>query len=254
MDERTHARSWAPDESGALYERGRPGYPEAAGRVLADRLGLGPASRVADVAAGTGKFTRLLTTLGAGLVVAVEPMPGMRRQLTAACPGTPILGAAAEHLPLRTGCLDAVTVAQAFHWLRLPDAAVELARVLRPGGHLAVVANRPRHDAPWQEELWATLRRYEQRHPRPETVRTWRQDLQASGRFGPFEHIELAHEQRLDSLDDLDARMGSISHVLLLDPTDRAAMLREMHAIVGPQRPIVLGLRAVIEVAPVAAG
>lgn len=254
MNDRAHAESWAPDETGALYERGRPGYPPAAGQVLADRLRLGPTSRVADVAAGTGKLTRLLTTLGAGRVVAVEPMPGMRRQLAASCPGTPILGAAAEQLPLRTGSLDAVTVAQAFHWLRLPDAATELARVLRPGGRLAIVYNRPRHDAPWQEQLWATLRRYERRHPRPSSVRTWRQDLQASGCFEPFECIELDHQQRLASLEDLDARMGSISHVLLLDPTARAAMLDEMHAIVGPERPIVLGLRTVIEVAPATTG
>jgi SAM-dependent methyltransferase len=252
MNDRLHAESWAPDESGALYERGRPGYPATAGTVLAERLELGPASTVADVAAGTGKLTRLLAGLGVGRVLAVEPMPGMRRQLAATCPGAPLLGARAEQLPLRTGSLDAVTVAQAFHWLRLPDAAEELARVLRPGGRLAIVSNRPHHAAPWQEALWATLRRYEARNPRPASVRTWRQDLEATSCFGPFERVELDHEQRLGSLDDLDARMGSISHVLLLTPAERAAMLAEMHDIVGDTDPIVLGLRTVIDIAAVA--
>ena len=56
---------------------------------------------VADVAAGTGKLTRLLTGRGA-TVVAVEPVGGMRAQLVTAVPGVHALGAIAEALPLRT--------------------------------------------------------------------------------------------------------------------------------------------------------
>ncbi len=119
--DRRHATSWAATEEGARYERGRPGYPDTAGEALATSLGLGRGRRVADVAAGTGKLTRVLIATGAD-VIAVEPMPGMREQLTAAVGGARCVAATAEALPLPTASIHAVTVAQAFHWFRLPDA------------------------------------------------------------------------------------------------------------------------------------
>ena len=70
----------------ADYERGRPGYPEAAIALLARELGIGPGRVVMDLAAGTGKLTRALLALGAE-VVAVEPVAGMREQLIRAVPG-----------------------------------------------------------------------------------------------------------------------------------------------------------------------
>ena len=61
------------DRGAADYERGRPGYPQAAIALLARELGLGAGSVVMDLAAGTGKLTRALVAIGA-TVVAVEPV------------------------------------------------------------------------------------------------------------------------------------------------------------------------------------
>jgi 16S rRNA C967 or C1407 C5-methylase (RsmB/RsmF family) len=66
------------DRGAADYERGRPGYPDAAIALVARELGITPGHRVVDLAAGTGKLTRSLVGLGAELV-AVEPVAGMRR-------------------------------------------------------------------------------------------------------------------------------------------------------------------------------
>jgi hypothetical protein len=82
--------------SGAdAYERARPTYPAAAVAWLTDALALRAGTTVADVAAGTGKLTRLLGASGA-TVLAVEPVGGMREQLVNAVPGVPALGAVAD--------------------------------------------------------------------------------------------------------------------------------------------------------------
>jgi SAM-dependent methyltransferase len=129
------------DRNAADYERARPSYPPAAIDLLRRELGVGAGARVCDLAAGTGKLTRLLVATGAD-VVAVEPVAGMRAQLAETVPEVEILDGTAEQLPFGDQSLDALTVAQAFHWFRLDEALAEIRRVLRPGGGLAVLFNQ----------------------------------------------------------------------------------------------------------------
>lgn len=107
-------------------------------------FGIGPASVVVDVAAGTGKLTHLLP----GRVLAVEPIDDMRRHLRVPC-----AAGMAEALPLRTGSVDVVTVAQAFHWFDEGAAAAEIHRALRPGGGLARLWNQRDRSVDWVAEL-----------------------------------------------------------------------------------------------------
>ena len=132
----------------AAYERGRPSYPDHAVAYLAAELGLGPATRVLDLAAGTGKLTRLLVEGGAD-VVAVEPVAAMRTVLAEAVPGVPALEGTAEAIPLPDGSVDAVTVAQAFHWFDAGTALAEIHRVLRPGGGLGLIWNARGATSEW---------------------------------------------------------------------------------------------------------
>jgi len=122
------------------YRRGRPDYPDDAVAFLVETMGLAPGHRVLDLAAGTGKLTRLLVPSGAD-VVAVEPVERMREALASEVPAAEILEGRAEALPLEDGSLDAAVVAQAFHWFDGPLALAELHRVLRPGSVLALVWN-----------------------------------------------------------------------------------------------------------------
>lgn len=247
-----HARSWAPEAAAEIYERGRPDYPWAAGRLLAERLALGPTSRVADVAAGTGKLTRLLVEVSAATIVAVEPMVGMRSQLRARCPTVAVVDATAERLPFADGSLDAVTVAQAFHWFDVPEASADLARVLGRQGRLALVNNRPNHTSACQAELWEALGRYDALAPRPASIRGWRRALDETGQWEAFERFELPHQQRFTTWEAFDARFGSISHVLLLDPTERRRLFDDLRTIVGDRKPIVVDLTTVVEIVAVA--
>jgi ubiquinone/menaquinone biosynthesis C-methylase UbiE len=96
----------------ADYERGRRGWPPD----VVDIPGLPSAATVLDLAAGTGKLTRLLIP-AFSRVVAVEPQDAMRRVLDALCPDAAVLGGTAEQIPLADTSVDAVFVAEAFHLL-----------------------------------------------------------------------------------------------------------------------------------------
>jgi len=122
------------------YRRGRPDYPEDAVAFLVRKLGIAPGKRVLDMAAGTGKLTRLLAPTGASLV-AVEPVQAMRDALQADLPDVEVVAGRAEAIPLADASIDAAVVAQAFHWFDGPAALIEFHRVLRPGCSLALLWN-----------------------------------------------------------------------------------------------------------------
>jgi ubiquinone/menaquinone biosynthesis C-methylase UbiE len=133
------------------YERARPSYPQEAIELLRRELGIGPGTRVCDLAAGTGKLTRLLVSTGAD-VVAVEPVAGMREQLVEVLPDVEALDGTAEAIPLPDESVDALTVAQAFHWFRFDEALAEISRVLRPGRGFAILFNERDERVGWVKE------------------------------------------------------------------------------------------------------
>ncbi len=185
-------RAWGVEADD--YEHGRPGWPADAVAALLDRFG---ATRVLDLAAGTGKLTRVLAE-HADDVVAVEPLDGMRRQLEKQLPQVRVLTGTAEAIPLADAAVDAVFVAEAFHWFDLPRAVPEIARVLRPGGGLAVLWNRPQWDTlPWFKDLWDILEEYRAGGPDYERA-AWRDALTADDRFEPLANEEATHEQTTD--------------------------------------------------------
>ena len=133
-----------------VYERGRPDYAPAVIGALAAELGLPSGARVLDLAAGTGKLTRSLLAFGLD-VVAVEPQPAMRERLAKIVGGERVREGVAENIPLEDASVEAVTVADGFHWFDQPKALAEIRRVLRTGGGLAVLTTVP----DWTGTSWA---------------------------------------------------------------------------------------------------
>lgn len=129
----------------AAYDRWRPGYPDAA----VDWLIPSGATHVADVGAGTGKLTSSLLARGLQ-VTAVEPDPEMLAVLADRWPAARAEESDAGRLPLADGTVDAVLVAQAWHWFDKEQALAEAARVLRPGGWLGLVGNAPDEADPFE--------------------------------------------------------------------------------------------------------
>lgn len=155
MESAERARSF--DAEATAYELGRPEYPQAALDWWADRGGLPRDAPVLDLAAGTGKLTRLLRARGVN-VVAVEPLPNMRRQFVLAVPGATVLDGTAESIPLGDDSMGAVFAGQAFHWFDPQPAIAEIRRVLRPGGGLGLIWNDDDRSNDWVDRLSALKR------------------------------------------------------------------------------------------------
>jgi SAM-dependent methyltransferase len=219
------------DRAAETYERGRPDYPEAAVRYLDRQLRLGAGRTVVELGSGTGKLTRSLLPLGAA-VVAVEPTAGMRRVFRRAVPSVVVLDGVAERIPLPDGFADGVVAAQAFQWFRTGPALREIARVLRPGGRLALVWNVRDGSTGVSRRLSELLDRYgaishPARHDR------WRAAFGgAQGRFGPLRRRSFPHVQRATP-ETLVQRVLSESAVAVLSPPERQRVAREARRILA---------------------
>ncbi len=219
------------DAGASAYARARPSYPPDAVAWLVDHCGIRTGARVCDLAAGTGIFTRLLAPTGASLV-AVEPVDGMREELERTLPGVPTLAATAEALPFTDASLDAVTVAQAFHWFDADRAFAELARVVRPGGHVGLIWNARERSPQWVDDLWSIMDRVEKRAPWRDHERWSDSALGERRGFATLHERTFRHEQVL-SPDDVVARFASVSHVAVLPEAERNAVLHEIRELLA---------------------
>jgi SAM-dependent methyltransferase len=219
-----------------VYERGRPDYPWAAVESLAERLDLRPGRTVLDLAAGTGKLTRLLVPTGAN-VIAVEPLPEMRAELERHAPSVLSLAGTAERIPLADGHVDAVTVASAFHWFDADAALSEIRRVLRPGGGLALIWNARDERSPLQLALSEVVDPLRGSTPN-RRIRDWRSFLEESGLFDRTERLLFENAQLVDE-DGLVARVLSISFIGALPLDERREVEERVRALARTaERPI----------------
>ena len=140
MSDSGRDRSLSFGAQAAAYERGRPSYPPEAIDWMLAPTEQWAAGDVLDLGAGTGKLTTRLVERGLN-VIAVDPIAEMLDVLRDTLPGTPALLGTAEQIPLPDSHVDAVLVAQAWHWFDAERATAEIARVLRPGGRLGLVWN-----------------------------------------------------------------------------------------------------------------
>jgi len=215
----------------ADYEAARPSYPPEAVAWFIEHLRIAPGARVVDLAAGTGKLTRLLEPTGADLVAA-EPVSGMRDAFRAAVPGVPLVACTAEQLAFCDASLDAVTVAQAFHWFDHDRAIAELARVLRPGGRVGLVWNARDRSVDWVDGVWSIMDRVEKRAPWRDHDE-WRdsayRDLPG---FGDLHTAQFRHTQAVTP-EAMVQRVASVSHVAVLPEAERAAVLEQVRTLLA---------------------
>jgi SAM-dependent methyltransferase len=223
--------------SGAeAYERGRPGYPDQAVAWLVAQLGLRPGARVADVGAGTGKLTRLLVRSGAELI-AVEPVGEMRAILARALPSVRALEGTADALPLEDASVDAIVVAQAFHWFARRETLAEFHRVLRSGGRLGLIWNSRDESQPLQqriEEIIAPYRRGTPSHKSGE----WRRAFDGEPTlFAPVHELAVEFEQSTTPEVVVD-RALSTSFIAALEDGERARVAERVRALAQREPPL----------------
>lgn len=181
---------------GGAYDSVRPAYPDEAVAALIDaarsRRGVnapgrdGPL-RAADIGAGTGKMSELLARAGL-LVDAVEPSEAMRAQASSV-EGVTWHEGLAEETGLPNGAYDIVVFAQSWHWMDPERAGLEAARILAPGGVLAIVWNQMAVSIPWVHRLTRIMRSGDVHRPdKPPTP---------GGGFEPMTLSQVAWEDRM---------------------------------------------------------
>jgi len=129
--------------------------PSMAGerRIALDMLEISPGDRVLDVACGTGSFSRAFADAG-GEVVGLDASRTMlaqavREEKNPARPGVAYVRASATDLPFRDGSFDAVCCFAALYLIEdLLVAVAEIARVVAPGGRVALLSSVARGPLP----------------------------------------------------------------------------------------------------------
>jgi SAM-dependent methyltransferase len=215
------------------YVRYRPGYPRGVIDVLRENCGLTPESIVADIGSGTGLLTRLFLENG-NVVYGVEPNAAMRdagEQYLKSFARFCSVAGSAEETTLAPASIDLIAVGQAFHWFDTKAAKAEFARLLKPGGCLAIAWNERRKDTN------AFLRDYERLllefgTDYAKVSETYPTDERIAHFFAPrtFAKKSLPNEQRFD-FDGLRGRLLSSSYSPPQGHPKHAPMLAELQRI-----------------------
>lgn len=209
------------------YARIRPTYARPAIGGLKEAIGTtGP---VADVAAGTGILSGQLHRAGM-TILAVEPVPEMLAQLRRSLPGVAATRGLAEWLPFADSVLDGVVVGEAFHWFDAPVAVREAARVLRPGGVLAMLWNRRDTSVDWVRCYGeAVLSECPQGRPY-EHEPDWGEVVAATAAFGSQLRSDHPNPQPSSPSGLLD-RAASTSFVADAEPAARERVLERVRSL-----------------------
>ena len=130
------------DDDAAAYDRARPVAPASVVDDLVALAGLRPGSPVVEVGPGTGQATRPLAERGLR-IVAVElgaRLAARARRNLAPFAGVDVVTSSFEAWDPGADRFDAVVACNSFHWLHPGLRFPRSAAVLRPGGHLVVLA------------------------------------------------------------------------------------------------------------------
>jgi len=212
------------------YASARPSYHPELLRFFAG-VYRGEPKAIVELGAGTGIFTQQLVEAGYAPTV-IEPVAEMRAELALRLPMVDVRDGTAEHTGLADNSVDAVAVAQAFHWFNYEQALTEIRRVLRPGGLLACFWNVRDVSVDWVRRYEEVVNRYEGETPRHSTMR-WRRAIAADSAFEFVSEWSVPNPQP-SSPEKVRQRALSTSFIAALPPPQQQQVLEEVRAIVEP--------------------
>ncbi len=199
------------------YAAHRPGYPTEGVEWL---VGTSP-GRILELGAGTGKLTQALIALDHD-VVATDPSVDMLTELRRSAPQAHRSVGSAEHIALPSSSVDAVVAGQSFHWFDLDHALPEIARVLRPGGVLALAWNVGDQKVPWVGKVFSLIGLSDSD--------VGKDPIADSDLFAPSEQRIIRHWQKLDR-EGLIGFCASQSMFATKSEAEQRALVDEVGAI-----------------------
>ena len=237
------------DAAADLYAATRPGYPPALAAFIAATAGAGPGAPVLEVGCGTGQLAAALAPFGFALT-AIDIGPHMieaaRRHVAAG--GIRFQVAVFEDFAAEPGSFGLVVSGAAFHWIDPEVRFARAARLLRPGGWLALAGYEERYDPPlgpaldalWHEHAagagaWVT---------RPADAAA----ISVSGLFGPPVH-RVFRTRLTRSADDVVGVENTRATTLSWPEAERREFSARLRALTGDEPGAGLTLEASVTMA-----
>lgn len=213
----------------ANYVKYRPGYPEGVLVLFRDEMGLEPFSVVADIGSGTGISAKIFLENG-NTVYGVEPNAAMRtaaEEYLRDFPRFISIDGTASATGLDQDSVDLVIAAQAYHWFDGAAARIEFDRILRPGGHIALMWNeRQLGTTPFLIEYEAFLLKYAGDYEVVRHENTGEKELREF--FGGDFHTRTFQNSQVLDLDGLKGRAASSSYMPAEDDEAYPSMVEEL--------------------------
>lgn len=247
------------NEAAEVYDKVRPGYPTDLFDVLFHLVP--PEPQIVEVGPGTGQATKDLLARGAS-VHAVEIGPAMAAKLRANLPSERLHVSIGdfEALDIEPASADALFSATAYHWISPSAQTDRPARILRPGGVIAIV-DVIQVDSPDDLGFFAAAQPIYERHGQghtgpPAPARTEvdppiRGALQADPRF---EDVTLSGYDwnQIYSASEYRQLMLSYSGTQMMNEPDRLGLLEDIESLIQQDfsgavtRPLVVTLTTAI--------
>ena len=196
------------------YIKYRPSYPQELVDTLARVCQLGSQSRIADVGSGTGIFSRLMLDKDC-YVSGIEPNRKMRKAAEQHFAGDNkfcSIDGQSERTGLDNSSIDLITAAQSFHWFEAGATRQEFMRILKPGGHVALIWNQRKVEQPFQTEYDRMLRKLAADYSKVNHMNISAEDIQNFFSPNKVAKFEFEHSQIFDQAGFL-GRMQSSSYV-----------------------------------------
>lgn len=227
-------RSVTFDRVAEQYDRYRSGYPEQLADDVVRLSGIAPGGRILEIGSGTGKATVLFARRGFE-ILGLEPGAHLRavaERNLAEFRGVRFVGATFEAWEPRGLTVDLVIAAQSFHFLDPEVALGKVARVVRPGGALAVFGHHPNGmDVEARRHLDEVYAAHAPAIPKQRRETPLEDRIDATG---AFETVLMARYpwSATYSADEYAGLMGTQSDHLLLPEPNRESLLGAIHNVV----------------------
>ncbi len=244
VSERTRLRATF-DEEALLYDRVRPGYPEALFDDVVTLSGIPPGGRILEIGCGTGQATVPLARRGYRILCVEigENLAAVARRNLADYPLAEVRTGDFEYYPVPEGAFDLAVSATAFHWLDPVRAYPKTNRALRPGGAIALFWNEHVHTDASKGFFEAAQRIYEREAPeivgpddhrglpRPYEVPDRTGEIEGSGLFGDVKTRSYLWEQAYDA-EGYTRLLSTYSGHRSLDNTSRKRLFRGISGLI----------------------
>jgi SAM-dependent methyltransferase len=237
------------DEVPELYDRARPLYPAELFDDLVAFAGLRAGSRVLEIGCGTGQATLPLAERGFEVVCVElgEQLAAVAQRKLAGFSNVEVVNAVFEEWEADERSFDAVVAFTAFHWVDPGVKYEKAARLLRPGGALAV-AETEHVLADGGDPFWSEVQAdYDaaapsdrnRPPPRPEEIGDLRDQIEETGLFTGVEvrrhltDVTYSAEEYISVLDTYSPNraMEAAKRELLYDLIRRRIEVRPSQAV-----------------------